>query len=136
MWQSPNTQDKSFQSCVSNCVFPPREERFLPLGYCNPLASVLMSTAICARWTMVGHHVCHGGYNSLQSENGEVTGRFHRRAFARGVWKRCTDWMDWMLPEVRWRSRLTVFVHSAPVVCWCVREKVQDETHQVDCVFV
>jgi len=58
-----------------------------------------MSTAICARWTMVGHHVCHGGYNSLQSENGEVTGRFHRRAFARGVWKRCTDWMDWMLPE-------------------------------------
>ena len=74
-----------------------------------------MSTAICARWTMVGHHVCHGGYNSLQSENGEVTGRFHRRAFARGVWKRCTDWMDWMLPEVRWRSRLTVFVYSAPV---------------------
>ena len=65
----------------------------------NPIAAFLMSTAICARWTMVGHHTCHGGYNAAQSTNGEVTGRFHRRKFARGLWRRCTDWMDWMLPE-------------------------------------
>jgi|Transcript_1141 hypothetical protein len=65
----------------------------------NPIAALLMSTAICARWTMVGHHTCHGGYNAAQSTNGEVTGRFHRRKFARGLWRRCTDWMDWMLPE-------------------------------------
>ena len=56
----------------------------------------LLSTAICARWTMVGHHVCHGGYNSVQSENGVVTGRFHRRTFAKGIARRITDWMDWM----------------------------------------
>jgi hypothetical protein len=48
----------------------------------NPIAAFLMSTAICARWTMVGHHTCHGGYNAAQSTNGEVTGRFHRRKFA------------------------------------------------------
>jgi fatty acid desaturase len=65
----------------------------------NPIAAFMMSTAICARWTMVGHHTCHGGYNAAQSTNGEVTGRFHRRKFARGLWRRCTDWMDWMLPE-------------------------------------
>mmetsp|Transcript_14978 Transcript_14978/g.36224 ORF Transcript_14978/g.36224 Transcript_14978/m.36224 type:complete len:494 (+) Transcript_14978:130-1611(+) len=65
----------------------------------NPIAAFMMSTAICARWTMVGHHVCHGGYNTAQSENGVVTGRFHRRTFARGVARRLTDWMDWMMPE-------------------------------------
>merc|ERR1712216_508755 len=65
----------------------------------NPIAAFMMSTAICARWTMVGHHTCHGGYNAAQSTNGEVTGRFHRRKFARGLWRRCTDWMDWMLPK-------------------------------------
>ena len=59
----------------------------------------MMSTAICARWTMVGHHVCHGGYNSVQSEKGVVTGRFHRRTFAKGIARRITDWMDWMMPE-------------------------------------
>ena len=61
-----------------------------------------MSTAICARWTMVGHHVCHGGYNSVQSENGVVTGGFHRRTFAKGIARRITDWMDWMMPAGRW----------------------------------
>ena len=65
----------------------------------NPVAAFFMSVAICARWTMVGHHTCHGGYNAAQSTNGEVTGRFHRRKFARGLWRRVTDWMDWMLPE-------------------------------------
>ena len=37
------------------------------IGGVNPIAAFMMSTAICARWTMVGHHVCHGGYNSVQS---------------------------------------------------------------------
>jgi hypothetical protein len=34
----------------------------------NPIAAVLLSTAIFARWTMVGHHVSHGGYNSQQPD--------------------------------------------------------------------
>ena len=69
------------------------------IGGANPIAAFMMSTAICARWTMVGHHVCHGGYNSAQSEGGKVTGRFHRRTFAKGVMRRISDWMDWMMPE-------------------------------------
>ena len=44
------------------------------IGNVNPIAAFMMSTAICARWTMVGHHVCHGGYNTAQSEGGVVTG--------------------------------------------------------------
>jgi fatty acid desaturase len=62
-------------------------------------SAVLMSTAVMARWTMVGHHVCHGGYNAQQSEGGKITGRFHRRSFALGFKKRMTDWLDWMKPE-------------------------------------
>jgi len=69
------------------------------IGNVNPIAAFMMSTAICARWTMVGHHVCHGGYNTAQSEGGVVTGRFHRRTFAKGLARRITDWMDWMMPE-------------------------------------
>ena len=72
---------------------------FAAIGGVNPIAAFMMSTAICARWTMVGHHVCHGGYNTAQSENGVVTGRFHRRTFAKGVARRISDWMDWMMPE-------------------------------------
>ena len=77
-----------FLTNVFNCI-----------GGVNPIAAFMMSTAICARWTMVGHHVCHGGYNTAQSENGKVTGRFHRRTFAKGIARRISDWMDWMLPE-------------------------------------
>ena len=72
---------------------------FAAIGGVNPIAAFMMSTSICARWTMVGHHVCHGGYNTAQSENGVVTGRFHRRTFAKGVARRISDWMDWMMPE-------------------------------------
>jgi len=65
----------------------------------NVLGAFMMSTAICARWTMVGHHVCHGGYNAAMTEGNEIKGRFHRRKFARGPWNRIVDWMDWMMPE-------------------------------------
>ena len=65
----------------------------------TPLSSIFISTAIMARWTMIGHHVCHGGYNSLQSDDGKVTGLFHRRTFALGPQRRILDWLDWMLPE-------------------------------------
>jgi hypothetical protein len=66
--------------------------------YAAPSA-LLLSTAIVARWTMVGHHVCHGGYNAQQSVGGVITGRFHRRSFALGLRKRVVDWLDWMRPE-------------------------------------
>ena len=61
----------------------------------NPISAVCLSTAICARWTMVGHHVSHGGYN----EQVGMGGRFHRSTFARGPVRRFIDWCDWMQPE-------------------------------------
>eukprot|EP00239_Pterosperma_sp_CCMP1384_P007752 CAMPEP_0197847986 /NCGR_PEP_ID=MMETSP1438-20131217/7702_1 /TAXON_ID=1461541 /ORGANISM="Pterosperma sp., Strain CCMP1384" /LENGTH=471 /DNA_ID=CAMNT_0043460087 /DNA_START=182 /DNA_END=1594 /DNA_ORIENTATION=- len=65
----------------------------------NPIAAILMSTAIFARWTMVGHHVSHGGYNGQQVEDDGTLGRWHRKSFAKGVQRRVVDWLDWMLPE-------------------------------------
>lgn len=60
----------------------------------NIIAALLLSTGIFARWTMVGHHVSHGGYNSQQTGK-----RFHRKTFAKGPINRVLDWLDWMLPE-------------------------------------
>jgi len=58
-----------------------------------------MSTWTCTRWTMIGHHICHGGYNRQDRALGG-TGRFTSVGFAVGtVYRRCRDWFDWMLPE-------------------------------------
>ena len=56
------------------------------------VSAFCLSTAIMARWTMVGHHVLHGGYSKKE-------GRYHRWTFAKGVIRRMFDWLDWMLPE-------------------------------------
>jgi len=61
----------------------------------NPISAILLSVSICVRWTMIGHHTCHGGYNGVVG--GEH--RFHRSKFARGPVRRFIDWCDWMLPE-------------------------------------
>lgn len=56
------------------------------------IGAIGISTSIMARWTMIGHHVMHGGYSEKQ-------GRYHRFNFARGLRNRVMDWLDWMLPE-------------------------------------
>ena len=62
----------------------------------NPVSIVALSTWTLSRWTMIGHHVCHGGYN--RQDDG--TGRFTSGGFAVGSLKtRVRDWFDWMLPE-------------------------------------
>ena len=63
----------------------------LPVHYL--VAPVLLAVASTARWTMVGHHTSHGGYDWMGSP------RFHRSRFALGSWRRAVDWFDWMLPE-------------------------------------
>jgi len=62
----------------------------------NPITVVCLSTALFSRWTMIGHHTCHGGYdNTKAAERG-----FHRKIFAVGsLARRALDWFDWMLPE-------------------------------------
>merc|ERR1719285_90649 len=59
-----------------------------------------LSTWTCTRWTMIGHHICHGGYNRQDNPKLGGTGRFTSYGFAVGsVFRRCRDWFDWMLPE-------------------------------------
>jgi len=61
----------------------------------NPITVLALSLWTHARWTMVGHHVIHGGYNRI-----DASGHYSSRSFAVGsLWRRAVDWFDWMLPE-------------------------------------
>ena len=58
------------------------------------IPSVVLSTGTFARWTMIAHHTCHGGYDQTKDS------RYNRITFAVGSFKRrFNDWFDWMLPE-------------------------------------
>lgn len=59
----------------------------------NPLAVWLLSLGNVARWTMIGHHVLHRGYDQVPG----VPAHWHSTVFARG-WRRWIDWLDWMHP--------------------------------------
>jgi fatty acid desaturase len=70
----------------------------------NPLARLIsivgLSTWTCTRWTMIGHHISHGGYNRQDDPSRGGSGRFTTYGFAVGsVYRRARDWFDWMLPE-------------------------------------
>ena len=69
-----------------------------PLG--RLISVVGLSTWTCTRWTMIGHHISHGGFNRVDDPSNGGTGRYTSRQFATGtVWRRVRDWFDWMLPE-------------------------------------
>merc|ERR1719440_406388 len=64
------------------------------------LSIVGLSTWTCTRWTMIGHHISHGGYNRQDDPKKGGTGRFTTYKFAVGnLYRRARDWFDWMLPE-------------------------------------
>jgi fatty acid desaturase len=61
----------------------------------NPITVMCLSLWTFSRWTMIGHHVCHGGYDKI-----DQSGYFNRFKFAVGsTLTRMQDWLDWMLPE-------------------------------------
>jgi hypothetical protein len=63
----------------------------------NVITIFALSTWTCARWTMIAHHTCHGGYDKVDSS---TAGRWNRFRFALGsTWRRVCDWLDWMMPE-------------------------------------
>ena len=65
------------------------------LPYNTFVSAAFLSLAITSRWTMIAHHVCHGGYQKC-----DKSGRFNRFKFAlNSMWRRFVDWFDWMLPE-------------------------------------
>lgn len=62
----------------------------------NILTIFCMSTYTFTRWTMIAHHVCHGGYEKCHPN----PNRWSRFKFALGTfWRRFNDWFDWMMPE-------------------------------------
>jgi len=63
--------------------------------YCiNPFSIYLISIGIMTRWAIIGHHVCHGGFDKCSK------GEYSRFKFGVGsTWRRCVDWLDWMLVE-------------------------------------
>ena len=62
----------------------------------NPISIVALSLWTYASWTMIAHHVCHGGYNRISTSDSQ----FRSNGFALGsVIRRIIDWQDWMLPE-------------------------------------
>lgn len=69
----------------------------LTMGFgVNPVSIVCLSLYTFSRWTMIAHHVCHGGYEKCHPDKG----RWSRFKFALGtLWRRFNDWFDWMMPE-------------------------------------
>jgi hypothetical protein len=69
----------------------------LTMGFgVNPISVICLSLYTFSRWTMIAHHVCHGGYEKCHPNKN----RWSRFKFALGtLWRRFYDWFDWMMPE-------------------------------------
>ncbi len=61
----------------------------------NLLSAGLIALGRSGRWTTIGHHVSHGGYDRLDAP------RYHRKNFAKGWRRRVRDWMD-VIPPAGW----------------------------------
>ena len=60
----------------------------------NHIMVAALSTWTYASWSMVAHHLSHGGYNRVNM------GKYNSRGFAIGsIQRRISDWTDWMYPE-------------------------------------
>ena len=64
---------------------------FATMGLCvNPVSIFLLSLGTMTRWTIVGHHVCHGGFDKCGKAEG-----FSRFTFGVGSLKRrVVDWRE------------------------------------------
>ena len=69
----------------------------LTMGFgVNPITVICLSLYTFSRWTMIAHHVCHGGYEKCHPNKS----RWSRFKFGIGTfWRRFNDWFDWMMPE-------------------------------------
>eukprot|EP00437_Effrenium_voratum_P033236 CAMPEP_0181477974 /NCGR_PEP_ID=MMETSP1110-20121109/42498_1 /TAXON_ID=174948 /ORGANISM="Symbiodinium sp., Strain CCMP421" /LENGTH=445 /DNA_ID=CAMNT_0023603303 /DNA_START=49 /DNA_END=1383 /DNA_ORIENTATION=+ len=63
------------------------------------VGACMISFARCMKWAIIGHHVCHGGFDKLQKSHPNVLPSHYKRGvFAIGA-RRFFDWLDWMLPQ-------------------------------------
>jgi hypothetical protein len=67
----------------------------LTMGFMvNPITIFALSTYTFSRFTIVGHHTCHGAFEKIADKS------WSRFRFAIGsLWRRFNDWFDWMMPE-------------------------------------
>ena len=86
------------------------------MWYCvNPLSIYLLSLGTMTRWTIIGHHVCHGGFDKCSG------GTYNRFKFGVGsLWRRVVDWLDWMLVEA-WNVEHNQLHH------YCLGEKADPD---------
>ena len=54
---------------------------------------LFLSIGIFSNWTIIGHHVCHGGFDYMKNSI------FNRKTFAQGSYRRIIDWFDWLLTQ-------------------------------------
>lgn len=66
---------------------------WLPWYYAAP--SIFLSIAIFSRWAIIAHHVSHGGFDNCTPPES----RYKRARFAKGLFRRISDWPEHMLPE-------------------------------------
>ena len=65
---------------------------WIPYYYIFPW--FFLSTGIFSNWTMIGHHVCHGGYDNFSNKN------FQKKLFGQKSFiNRFLDWFDWWIVE-------------------------------------
>ncbi len=71
----------------------------------NLLSAFLMSQGNLARWTILMHHISHGGFDHVPG----VPEHYTSDRFAQGN-RRFVDWLDWMLPEA-WHQEHNLLHH-------------------------
>ena len=55
---------------------------------------LFLSLGIFSKWAIIGHHICHGGYDKYKELN------YNRRIYGiKTLYRRCRDWFDWWLVE-------------------------------------
>jgi fatty acid desaturase len=71
----------------------------------NVITASLIALGKSTRWTMMGHHITHRGYDKVPG----IPARYTSKEFARG-WRRYIDWFDWIVPEA-WNEEHNILHH-------------------------
>lgn len=61
--------------------------------------ALMIAYARCMKWAIIGHHVSHGGYDSLQKKHPDALPKHYKRGVFAIGFRRFFDWLDWMLPQ-------------------------------------
>merc|ERR1712216_27081 len=56
---------------------------FATMWYCvNPISIFFLSMGTLSRWTIIGHHVCHGGFDNVTSPSATTASRSASEAYS------------------------------------------------------